>query len=77
VAPATIVFPGWDLAVIAEFNETDMWLYEWAADGSVTETNLTMDRSDLEEGLQAPDGPPMGRCSPTPPIRPAARTISI
>ena len=60
VAPATIVFPGWALAVIAEFNETDMWLYEWAADGSVTETNLTMDRSDLEEGLQAPGWSPDG-----------------
>ncbi len=60
VAGPALSFPGQAMAVIAEFNETDMWIYEWAADGSVTETNLTMDRSDLEEALQAPGWSPDG-----------------
>jgi hypothetical protein len=58
--PTNVAFPGQALAVIAEFNETDMWLYEWAADGSVTETNITMDRSAREEALQAPGWSPDG-----------------
>ncbi len=60
VAGPAITFPNQALAVIAEFNETDLWLYEFDADGVPADTNLTMDRSDLAEALQAPGWSPDG-----------------
>ena len=53
-------FPDQVIAVIAEFNELDMWLYRFDTAGVPAGTNLTMDRSDLEEALQAPGWAPSG-----------------
>ena len=60
VAGPSLTFPNQALAVIAEFNETDIWLYEFDESGVPFDTNLTMDRSDLEEALQAPGWSPDG-----------------
>jgi dipeptidyl aminopeptidase/acylaminoacyl peptidase len=60
VTGPSITFPGQALAVIAEFDEVDLWAYEFDGDGAVTDANLTLDRSDLEEALQAPGWSPDG-----------------
>ena len=60
VAGPSVVLRSQSIAVIAEFDGTDLWVYDFDENGVPIESNLTLDRSDVEEGLQAPGWSPDG-----------------